>query len=233
MNPPLDPAILSRLAACDTCCVANAVDTTGVRLANVGFADARIRCLTPVLPPVVGTITTLRVRSAAPSMKNAFYLDQPDWWERLEAGPAPRVLAIEDVDGHPGRGSSVGPVHACILQALGFVGVITNGAIRGRHRFNEIGLAAFAGNVAPAHAYCHVVEMGRPVEIAGMALAAGDVVHADANGVVTIPPGLADRVATLAETFRDREQRACEYCHSPGFSPGELRRRIGTDASRR
>jgi 4-hydroxy-4-methyl-2-oxoglutarate aldolase len=233
MNPPLRPDLLTRLAACDTCCIANAVDATGVRLANLGFSDSRVTCWTPGLPPMVGTVLTLKVRSAQPPMKNAFYLDQPDWWERLEAGPGPRILAIEDVDAEPGRGSSVGPVHACILKALGFVGVLTNGAIRGYHRFGQIGLSAFAGNVSPAHAYSHVVELGTAVEIAGLPLATGDLVHADANGVVMIPAGTAEKVATLAEAFRDRERRVCEFCHSAEFSPEALKHRIGSDASRR
>jgi len=233
MNPTIHPDVLSKLAACDSCCVANAVDATGVRLANLGFNDSRISCLTPLLPPMVGTIVTLKVRSAEPSMKNAFYLDQPDWWERLEADRSPRILAIEDLDARPGRGSSVGAVHACILRALGFVGVITNGALRDCNRFSDLGLGAFAGNVSPAHAYRHVIEVGTPVAIAGLQLAAGDLVHGDANGVVTIPNGMADRVAAIAETVRERERRVCEFCQSPEFSPSALRRRIGADTSRR
>jgi regulator of RNase E activity RraA len=233
MNPAIRPDILQQLAACDSCSIANAVDATGVRLANLGFNDSRISCLTPSLPPMVGTVVTIKVRSAEPSMKNAFYLDEPDWWERLEADRSPRILAIEDTDAQPGRGSSVGPVHACILKALGFVGVLTNGALRGSHRFAEIGLVAFAGNVSPAHAYSHVIEIGTSVIIAGLPLAAGDLVHADASGVVLIPNGLAAKVAAIAETFRDRERRVCEFCQSAEFSPAALRRRIGADASRR
>jgi hypothetical protein len=50
---------------------------------------------------------------------------------------------------------------------------------------------------------------------------------------VKIPAGIAGQVATLAERFRDREKRVCEFCNSRDFSPSALRRRIGADASRR
>jgi len=232
MLPSLPPEILSRLAASDSCSIANAVDAAGVRLANEGFCDDRITCRTPELPPMVGTVVTFKVRSADPSMKNAFYLEQPDWWERLEAGRDARILAIQDIDPYPGKGSLVGPVHACILKALGFVGIVTNGAIRGHHRFHDLGLPAFSGHLSPAHAFSHVVEIGAPIALAGLVLQSGDLIHGDRNGVVKIPGAIAGQVAALAENFHDREQRLCEFCRSREFSPAALRHRIGLDASR-
>jgi regulator of RNase E activity RraA len=175
----------------------------------------------------------MRVKSAEPPMKKAFYLDHPDWWELLEDHASPRILAIEDTDAKPGRGSLVGPVHACILKALGFVGVITNGAIRGRSSFERIGLRAFAGNVSPSHAYSHVIEVGVAIELAGLRLAPGDLVHGDENGIVMVPATVVDQVAAAAESFRDREKAVCEFCSSPKFTPGALRDWISIDKSRR
>jgi regulator of RNase E activity RraA len=182
---------------------------------------------------MVGTVVTLKVRSAEPPMKKAFYMEHPDWWELLKTDKNPRVLAIEDVDAKPGRGSLVGPVHACILKAMGFVGVVTNGAIRGRSSFERIGLRAFAGNIAPAHAYSHVVEIGVRVEVAGLRLVPGDLVHGDESGIVVIPFSMAEQVAVTAEGFRERDRRICEYCRTADFSPEALRKHIGVDASRR
>jgi len=233
VNPTIRPEIFAKLAACDSSSIANAVDAAGVRLANEGFNDNRIKCMTERLLPMVGQVVTLKVRSADPPMKKAFYLEHPDWWEILKVEAFPRVLAIEDVDARPGRGSAVGPVHACILKALGFVGVITNGAIRGRSSLERIGLWAFAGNVAPAHAYSHVIATGVAVEIAGMRLSEGDLVHGDESGVVVIPTAIAGQVAESAERFHEREKRVCEFCRSAEFSPSALRAHIGVDESRR
>ena len=233
MNPDLSPDLLTRLRTFDSCSIANAVDAAGVRLANEGFCDDRITCRTPQLPPMVGIVVPLKVRSADPSMKKAFYLDQADWWERLDASPHPRILAVQDLDVHPGRGALIGPVHAAILQALGFVGVITDGAIRGQRKFGEIGLAAFASHLSPAHAFSHVVEFGAPIVLAGLALKPGDVVHGDEHGIVKIPADIADQIATLAADVRERERRVCDFCQTPDFSPAALRRRLGVDSSRR
>lgn len=225
-------SVLGRLAKLDSCSVANAVDSLQVRLLNEGFNGPGIVCRTPGLPPMVGRAVTMKVRSAEPPMKRAFYLDQPDWWERLEPSPVPRILVIEDTDAHPGRGSLVGPVHACILKVMGFVGVLTSGSVRGLARFGEVGLHGFSGSVSPSHAYCHVVEMDGPVQIAGLRISPGDFVHGDLDGVVSIPADVLERIPDIAGKFGERERRLCQFCTSHEFSPALLRRFIDADASR-
>jgi 4-hydroxy-4-methyl-2-oxoglutarate aldolase len=232
MNDNLDAKMLGRLGKLDSCSIANAVDSLRVRLLSEGSSGPGITCRTPTLPPMVGRAVTLKVRSSEPPMKEAFYLDQPDWWERLETAPFPRILVIEDTDLHPGKGSLVGPVHACILKAMGFAGIVTSGAVRGADKFEAIGLQAFSGNTSPSHAYGHVVEMGGQVEVAGVRIATGDVIHGDLNGFVSIPEDAIGRVPELAEQFREREKRVCRFCSTHDFSPAMLRRIIGADASR-
>ena len=89
-----------------------------------------VRCRIPELPPMVGFAVTLRVRASNPAMDGRSDLDQTDWWPLLQAANAPHVLVIQDMDRKPGAGAFVGEVHAAILQAMGCVGVITNGAVR-------------------------------------------------------------------------------------------------------
>jgi len=232
MNKNQSSQVLRNLQAFDSCSIANAVDTFKVRLPNEGFTGSGIACRTEGLPPMVGVAFTMKVRSADPSIKPAYYLEQPDWWERIEDAPSPRVLLIEDVDAKPGRGSLVGPVHACIVKALGFVGVVTTGAVRGTRRFAEIGLHAFSGNVSPSHAFSHVVEIGGAVQIAGMQIKSGDIIHGDRDGIVSIPPELAEKVADAAKCVTERERNVCEYCNSRGFTRSKLRDTISADTSR-
>ncbi len=232
MKPHLQPQLFLDLVTFDSCTISNAVDSQRARLQNVGFTGPGIVCRTKVLSAMVGVALTLKVRSSEPPMKPAFYLEHEDWWERIEDAPYPRVLVIEDVDAHPGRGSLVGPVHACILKALGFVGVVTTGAVRGTREFAKIGLNAFSGNVSPSHAFCHVVEMGTPVEVAGMTIETGEIVHGDRDGVVSIPATLADKMPEAARRCAERDRSISEFCASKGFSRAKLKGVIGTDTSR-
>jgi len=214
---------LAALAALDTCTVANAIESFGVRLRNEGFSSASIRCLTPQLSPVVGYAETLRVRSSSPPWQRRLYCDRTDWWTALEVVPPPRVLVIQDVDPKVGMGAFVGGVHAHILRALGCVAAVTNGAARDVPEVLEAGLPLFAGNLSPSHAYVHVVEYGRPVEVAGLAVEPGDLLHADQHGVVRVPREIATRIPAAAERLRRKEKRIFELCRSEAFSIEGLR----------
>src|SRR5271170_4173407 len=103
MNPAsLPPAVLEELRKLSTCVVSSAIETFGVRLPNVGFADARVRCMFPELPAVVGYAATARVRSATPPMEGGTYYARTDWWEQILAIPSPRIAVIQDADDPPG-----------------------------------------------------------------------------------------------------------------------------------
>jgi regulator of RNase E activity RraA len=218
---------LAALASLDTCTVANAIECFEVRLRNEGFTDSSIRCCLPGLPPMVGYAMTLRVRSASPSWKGENYLDRTDWWTYLQAQPRPHVLVIQDMDRHPGTGAFIGEVHAAMLQALGTVGAVTNGAVRDLPSVERLGFRLFSGHVAVSHAYMHVVEVGGPVVVAGLRIAPGDLLHGDQHGIVQIPVEIADKIPATAARIREREREIVKYCHSPGFSLEGLRKIAG------
>src|SRR5690348_13433715 len=129
---PLSPAQLAELRQLSTCVTASAIETFGVRLHNTGFADSRIGCIFEELPAVVGYAATARIRSADPPMERHgyFYYDRADWWNHIRTVPAPRIVVSEDLDERPGLRAFVGAVHAQVLQALGCVGLVTNGSVR-------------------------------------------------------------------------------------------------------
>ena len=218
---------LQALGRLDTCTVANAIETFGVRLRNEGFANRTIRCFTSRLPPVVGYAETLTVRSASPPPERHDYFDRGDWWSDLETVPPPRILVIQDADPTAGLGAFVGGVHAHILRALGCVAAITNGAVRDIPQVQEAGLHLFAGNLSPSHSYVHVVEHGQPVTLAGMRVAPGDLLHLDQHGVVHVPPEVAARIPEAAARLRRREKEVIDFCRSPRFSAKGLQALIG------
>ena len=128
----LSPAELERLARLDSCTVANAVESFGVRLRNTGFTNSSVHSIFPDFPPTIGYAATARIRTSAPPMEGHNYNDRTDWWNHILSIPSPLVVALEDVDATPGSGSLVGEIHANILHALGCVAVVANGAV-GEH----------------------------------------------------------------------------------------------------
>lgn len=215
--------ILTALSLLDTCSIANAIETFGVRLRNEGFMDSTIRSYTPQLPPMIGYAETMRVRSSAPPPEKHAYFDRTDWWSQIACDSGPRILVIQDVDSRAGIGAFVGSVHAQIFKAMGCVGAITNGAVRDVPNVVNMGFHLFAGNVSPSHAYIHVIEYGKPVEVAGLWIHPGDLLHGDQHGVVNIPREIADKIPDAAIRVKEREKQITTYCRSDEFSVDGLR----------
>lgn len=227
MADPLPSSDSSRLAAAlqpfDTPTVVNAIETFGVQLRNEGYIGRNVVCRLPHLPPMVGYAFTLRVHTSSPPMGGGTYSDRSDWWEAVGQVPHPRVLVVEDADRQPGAGSFIGGLHAEILHALGCVGCVTNGAVRDLMQAEARGFQLFAGNVTVSHAYTHVVAIGQTVNIDGLAIYPGDLLHGDVHGVVRVPARIAAEVPAVAGRMAAEEKEIVHYCRRDDFSLEGLR----------
>jgi 4-hydroxy-4-methyl-2-oxoglutarate aldolase len=223
MRNVVDPGVLEALGTDSTCVVASAVETFDLRLRNVGFADGSIRSVLGDLPPVVGYAATARVRSAEPPMEGGNYYDRSAWWSSILEIPAPRIVVLEDVDQPAGIGAFIGEVHARVLQALQCVGVVTNGAVRDLTDVRRIGFQLFASHVAISHAYAHILDFGRPVEVGHLRVEPGDLIHADVHGVLSIPLAIAPQIPAAIRAVRDRRRQVAALCAANDFSFSALK----------
>jgi 4-hydroxy-4-methyl-2-oxoglutarate aldolase len=222
---PLAPAQLEQLRSLSTCVVSSAIETFGVRLRNKGFTDSRVHCVFKELPPVAGYAATARLRSSDPPMEGKSYYDRSAWWESILKIPPPRIVVIEDVDSPPGLGAFIGEVHANVLRALGCVAAVTNGAVRDLNEVQKTGMQIFAGNITVSHAYAHVFDFGSSIEVGGLAVAPGDLVHADLHGVQTIPREIAARVPQAAQDIIRTRREFVALAHAEDFSIEEFSRK--------
>ena len=220
--PSLTGDELDALRQFDTCTVANAVESFNVRLRNTGFTDARIRCMFEDAPSTVGYAATAHLRSGEPPIGGGTFHDRADFWNSILEIPAPRILVLEDMDTHPGRGAFVGDMHAAILQALGCVAYVTNGAVRELPSVRKMGFQLFAGSVAVSHAYAHIFEIGTQVTVAGMDVRPGDLLHGDRHGILTVPPEIARRIPDAADRIQQAEREIIRFCQSKDFSVAKL-----------
>lgn len=218
--------ILNQLSSLDSCTVSNAIERLAVRLRNVGFTDQSVRCLSPSLPPMVGYAATGRIRTALAPTGQHWYYDRMDWWEYLATIPAPRVIVLEDMDANPGLGALFGEIHAQIGAALGAVGYLTNGSVRDLAGVQRTGFHLFARGVSPSHAYAHIVDFGGVVEVGGLRVHPGDLLHGDQHGVVSVPAVIAGEIPGVAAELLTQERELIELCRSPHFSMEKLRQQI-------
>ncbi len=227
--PLLSPGDFEKLRALDTCIASNAIERFGVRMRNEGFVLGSVRCLFPQFAPMLGYAATARFRSSTPPISGQCYHDRMDWWSYLASVPAPRVMVIQDADHSPGTGALVGEMHAAIGLAVGCVGHVTNGAVRDLPAVEALGFHLFAGSVAVSHAYAHIVEFGEPVEIAGLKISQGDLMHGDRHGVHVIPLSIAAEVPKMAADIQRRESELVGFCRSSRFSLDGLAQQLRDD----
>lgn len=224
------PAQLEQLCKLSTCIAASAIEKLDARLPNTGFANSSIHCMFEGLSTVVGYAATARIRTATPPMEGGRYsYARTDWCNHLLNIPAPRVMVIQDMDDVPGVGAFVGEVHASILQALGCVGLVTNGAVRDLREIKAAGFQMFAGSVSVSHAYAHVFEFGHPVEVGGLKVQPGDLMHGDVNGVHTVPFGILDQVLSTAEEILQQRRYLTGLCCSADFNIARLQEAVRSE----
>jgi 4-hydroxy-4-methyl-2-oxoglutarate aldolase len=220
------PVDLEKLKAFDSCTIANAIERLNVRLRNEGFLSGVARCRFPGLPPMVGYAATARIRTSAPPMSHRCYYDRMDWWNYVASMPEPRVLVLQDADHNPGLGAFVGEIHAAIGMALKCVGCITNGAVRDLPAVEAMGFQMYARRTSVSHAYAHIAEFGEQVEIDGLQISPGDLLHGDRHGIVNVPISVASVVSEEASKILEEEQELIQFCRSSRFSLPELARRM-------
>src|SRR5208283_1788972 len=217
-NSDLSCEQLERLRQFDTCTMSNAIERLNIRPRNEGFITGAIACRFPQLPAVIGYAVTARMRSSMMPIKGRCYYEHPDLWTYLASIAGPRILVIQDADDSPGVGALLGEAYARISRALGCLACVTNGAVRDLPGIEALGFQVFAGSISVSHAYAHVMEFGEPVEIGGLQISSGDLLHGDLHGVHMIPISAARELPGVAEQVLRDDRELFEVTERKDFS---------------
>lgn len=223
MNAPLDHTQFEILSRLDTCTVANAIEQFNQRLRNEGFTDHSVHCQFPDLPPMLGYAATVKVRGSLPPMGAKGYPYRTDWLDYVDSLPKPRVLVVQDAATIIGSGSFVDLVHIHMLHALHCVGAVTNGSVRGVAAAQALKFQLFSGSLSVSHTYLHIVEFGTPVQVAGLKVQSGELIHGDRHGVQSIPTEIASKLPRVAAEVLNREQDLVTLCQAKDFSLEKLK----------
>ena len=212
------------LQSFDTPTVCNALEALAPARRGYGYTTEPLVCVRPGLKPLVGVARTAAIRSAHPNDLAASAARELSdaYYAYIDAGPKPSVVVIHDMDQNRGYGAFWGEVNSAIHKGLGCAGLVTDGAVRDLPDIAE-GFQMFAARVVPSHAYVHVVDFGRPVDVAGMRVRDCDLIHADQHGAVVIPHDVAARIKDAARLIQARERVIIEAARAPGFDIEKLR----------
>jgi regulator of RNase E activity RraA len=139
------------------------------------------------------------------------------------------VVVCQDVGVDRRMGNQFGDIMATTFQRLGVVAAVTDGGVRDVAGMQKRapGFQMFAPGAVATGGVSVVVDVGIPVTICGLAVAPGDLLHGDANGIVNIPLELADKVVAIGQEILEAERKRVDFIIGPDFSFEELARRSG------
>ncbi|WP_299777897.1 RraA family protein [uncultured Roseobacter sp.] len=197
----MDATLLKLLQAVDTPTVCNAIEVAQGKRGFNDFTRGTMQCSAPG-EVMVGYARTARIRAVTPPEEapEVIKARRMAYYKYMAEGPRPGVAVVQDMDGEMAIGAYWGEVNTNIHKAFGLSGALTNGVMRDLGDLPE-GFPVVAGSIGPSHGFVHVIDFDQSVEVFGMAVAPGALVHADQHGAVVIPddviPQLSDAIATL------------------------------------
>jgi 4-hydroxy-4-methyl-2-oxoglutarate aldolase len=217
--------ITDYLKTIDTPTLCNAIELLGVRPQSSGFAPLQLECLFPEFGRMCGYAVTAQVETVTamePLRGAGFY----DLFEAIEASSKPAVVVLQEVGGHADYAAHCGEVMATIFTRLGAIGVVSDCGVRDVPEVRSIGMHYFARGKVASHAHFRIVRANVPVQILGVPVRPGELLHGDENGLATVPEVAQPEIEAAVTQVRERERFLLEYIRGPEFTLAGLRGRF-------
>ncbi len=172
---------------------------------NTGYMDGRIVAAYAQMGPIVGFAATATFRSNLPPRSGDSYSSLDAQVERFAELSGPPIVVFQDVD-DPTIAATFGEVMCSVYKGFGAVGLITSGAGRDLDQVEAINFPVFTNGTICAHGYNHTPQVHVPVHVGGVTVYPDDLLHADRNGVSTIPIDIAAELADIGDAFIAAEE---------------------------
>lgn len=210
MPTALNEGQLARLRSVDSPTVHNIILMFDVQSVTAGYMNYTIKPAYPELPPTVGYAVTTSWRTAYDPRAKLPPGNAVQIIKAAEEVPKPFIVVKQDLDTVP-AGALYGEMFVTAVMAFGCAGIVTNGAGRDYEQVRQLKFPCFTSCMLAGRGYSKLNEIGAPVHVGGVTVRTGDLLHADANGVVVIPDEIAEAVVEMIDPFLAAEQVYMDY----------------------
>lgn len=200
-----DHNFIQSLSKYDTPTICNAIEVAEGKRGFDRYTRGTFQAAMNGAKAMVGFARTAKIAGKIPSTESPEVIKarRLDYFRYMAAGSRPAICVTEDIDGPDYVSAWWGEVHTVVHNGLNMSGAITNGVMRDLDDHQK-GFPVIAGSIGPSHAFVRVEELDCPVEIYGLAITPGDLIHADQHGALIIPtevlPALQDAIDKLLST---------------------------------
>lgn len=196
MTETIEAGLMAKLAKVSAASVTSQLIKRGFRTRAI----ANVTPVNPQTPRLVGVAHTLRYIAMREDLATGERMAAPDHPQRraIETA-APGSVLVVDTHGADVSGT-FGDILIARMRVRGLAGVVSDGPMRDVAELRRMPFPVFArGNAAPpSYASMLAVDAQVPISCGGVAVFPGDIVLGDADGVVVIPPAVADAVVADA-----------------------------------
>ena len=209
------------LKTIDTPTLINAIEALKLRPNREGFTPLQLRCLFPEFGRMCGYAVTAQVETI--SQSEPFELSQfVELYRLVESAPKPAVIVLQEVGGFGDHAAHCGEVMATFFRRLGAIGLVSDCAVRDIPEVRALGFHYFARGSVASHGNFRIVRSGVAVQVLGMEVKMGDVLHGDENGLIQVPAGIQASLPVAVDAVRARERKVMEFVRGDQFALGRF-----------
>ena len=207
MADELDSDLLKLLQSVDTPTVCNAIEVAQGKRGFSQFTRGTMISSDPEGGAMVGYAKTAKIAALEPPKENNDIIKERrmNYYRYMSEIHGPTVVVIEDLDFPNCIGAYWGEINTKVHKGFGLSGALTNGVMRDLGDLAEE-FPVVAGSIGPSHGFVHVREIDTPVNVFGLTVSPGNLIHADRHGAVVVTneviPILKDSINKLFASER-------------------------------
>lgn len=210
-------SLLNLLQSVDTPTVCNAIE---VAQGKRGFNDFTRGTMlaSDTKGVIVGYAVTAQIAAIEPPTEAVSVIRERrmSYYKAMSENVKPSIAVVEDLDYPNCIGAFWGEVNTTIHKGFGMSGALTNGVMRDLGDMAE-GFPVVAGSIGPSHGFVHVRSVNQPINIFGMNIKSGDLVHADRHGAVVVPADVIDDLEASILKMQETEKLVLDPARKKGF----------------
>jgi regulator of RNase E activity RraA len=213
------------LKTVDAPTLSNAIELLKVRPHREGFTPLQIRALFPDFGRMCGYAVTAQVETVTQS-EGRDVGRFIELYRAVEQSQKPAVIVLQEIGGYPDYAAHCGEMMATVFKRLGAIGLVSDCAVRDVPEVRALGFHYFARGTVASHANFRIVRAGVAVQVCGLAIRPGDVLHGDENGLLLLPSGVEESLPRAVDAVRSREGRLMDWVRGESFSLDQLGNRM-------
>jgi regulator of RNase E activity RraA len=218
-NKLIEDELLELLRSVDTPTVCNAIEVVQGQRGFAKFTRGTMICSDIGAPSVVGYAKTARIAALNPPQedKETIRERRMAYYRYMSEAPRPAVAVIEDLDFPDCIGAYWGEINTNVHKGFGLSGALTNSVVRDLGDLPD-NFPVIAGSIGPSHGFVHIKEIDSTVNIFGLEISPGDLIHADRHGALVIPEEVVNGLSVGIDTLLANEQIVLAPTRKANFS---------------